>query len=147
MVRIVLTLLVTHLIGGMTEVLARDSVDVHVKVIGLRNNNGSCRLLLFESRRGFPDSPEEAAVVRTARIQKGGIVSFTFKVKPGKYAVVILHDENVNGEIDKTWYGKPTEGYGTSGNSRTGSGPPEFEESAILLDGKNNTLTIAVNYL
>jgi uncharacterized protein (DUF2141 family) len=130
----------------MTEALARDSVDVHVKVIGFRNNNGSCRLLLFESRKGFPDAPEEAVGVQTSRIQ-GQAVSFTFKVKPGEYALVILHDENANGEMDKTWYGKPKEGYGTSGNSRIGSGPPEFDESMVLLDDKNNTLTITVSYL
>jgi uncharacterized protein (DUF2141 family) len=146
MVRIFLPVLVASLIVGMTEVLAGDSVDVSVRVFGFRNNNGICRLLLFGSKKGFPDSPQEAVAVRSARIQ-GQVVRFTFNVKPGTYAVVILHDENANGEMDKTWYGKPKEGFGTSGNSGIGSGRPEFGESAVLLDEKTNTLTIAVNYL
>jgi uncharacterized protein (DUF2141 family) len=146
MVRIFLSLLVTSLITDTTEVFARDSVDVHVKVTGFRNHNGSCRLLLFGSEEGFPDSPGEAVAVRSEGI-RGEAAGFTFRVKPGMYAVVVLHDENANGEMDRTWYGRPKEGFGTSGNSGIGSGPPEFEESMILLDEQNNTLTIAVNYL
>jgi len=146
MVRIFLPVLVTSLIVGMTEVLARDSVDVHVKVIGFSNNHGSCRLLLFENDKGFPESPDEAIVARSGTI-RAQAASFTFTVRPGRYAVAVLHDENANGEMDKTWYGKPKEGFGASGNPRIGFAPPEFEESAVLVDEKNNTLTITVNYL
>ena len=146
MIRLFLPLVVTCLLVGWTEALAKDSVVVHVSVTGLRNNNGSCRLLLFGSEEGFPDSPGDAVAARSARIL-GRTVSFTVTVKRGTYAVVVLHDENANGEMDKTWYGKPREGFGTSGSPQSGSGPPEFGESTVLLDEKNDTLTIAVNYL
>jgi len=138
-------LLTCHLVGS-PEVPASDSVDVHVKVIGLRNSNGSCRLLLFESEKGFPDSPDGAVAARSGTIH-GQAASVTFTVRPGRYAVAILHDENTNGIMDKTWYGKPKEGFGVSNNPRIGSGPPGFEESAVLLDEQNNNLTITVNYL
>ena len=146
MARIFLSVLLTCHLVGSPEVLASDSVDVHVKVIGFRNTNGSCRLLLFESEKGFPDSPDGAVATRSGTIH-GQAASFTFTVRPGRYAVAILHDENTNGKMDKTWYGKPKEGFGVSNNPRIGSGPPGFEESAVLLDEQNNNLTITVNYL
>lgn len=146
MLRISLPVLLTCLIVGFTGVLAQDSADIYVKVGGFRNNNGSCRALLFDSNKGFPDSPNEAVDVQSGVIS-GQTASFTFRVKPGKYAVAILHDENANGKMDKTWYGKPKEGFGASNNPKVGSGPPGFEESAVLLDEKNNQITITVNYL
>jgi uncharacterized protein (DUF2141 family) len=49
--------------------------------------------------------------------------------------------------MDKTWYGKPTEGFGASRNPEIGFGPPGFEESALMLDERQNNLTITLNYL
>jgi uncharacterized protein (DUF2141 family) len=39
--------------------------------------------------------------------------SFEFSdIKPGKYAIAVIHDENCNGELDSNLFGIPTEGYG-----------------------------------
>jgi uncharacterized protein (DUF2141 family) len=49
--------------------------------------------------------------------------------------------------MDKTWYGKPKEGFGVSNNPEIGFGPPEFEEAAVILNEKNNSVLIKLNYL
>ena len=125
---------------------AADSVVVHVAVGGFRNNVGVCRLLLFDRAKGFPDTPETAVVLRTDSI-RAEAAAFTFTVKPGSYAISVFHDENGNGKVDKTWYGKPKEGVGASNNPKLGFGPPGFDESTVLLDEKHSDVTIVLNYL
>jgi uncharacterized protein (DUF2141 family) len=146
MVKYLLSVLFVCLVVASGNVLASDSVTVSVRVDGLRNNNGICRLLLFASKKGFPDSPKDALLVSNENIC-GQEVVFSIKIKPGMYAISVLHDENINGVIDKAWYGKPKEGFGTSNNPKVGFSAPGYEESEIRLDEKNRSLVIKLNYL
>jgi len=145
-VKILLPVLSICLVVASGEARARDSVNVHVTVVGFKSDDGSCRLLLFESQKGFPDARGKAAMVLSVEILERS-ADFSFRVRPGKYAIAILHDENANERMDKTWYGKPKEGFGASNNPKVGLGPPGFEESAVLLDEKNSSLTITMTYL
>jgi uncharacterized protein (DUF2141 family) len=128
------------------EALAGDSITVSVEVEGFRNENGLCRLLLYENENGFPDSPEDAKLMLSRKVE-GKILDFIFNIIPGRYALVVLHDENSNKKMDKTWYGKPKEGFGTSNNPKINFSPPGFEESAIEIDKKNNYIKIKIKYL
>jgi uncharacterized protein (DUF2141 family) len=49
-------------------------------------------------------------------------------LNPGKYAVRYFHDENLNGALDTTKIGKPTEGYGFSNNAYAMYGPKPFKD-------------------
>jgi uncharacterized protein (DUF2141 family) len=146
MVKTVLPVLLICLATVSGKLFAGDSITVHVAVEDFRNDDGVCRLLLYKSKKGFPDSPEHAELMLGGNIQEKKAI-FSFKVRPGKYAISILHDENSNEEMDKTWYGKPKEGFGASNNPKIGFGPPEFEESTVKLDENNDSLKIILNYL
>jgi len=128
------------------EILANDSIHVHVTVVGFKNEKGTCRLLLFKEQKGFPENPTYAILALNSNINKDS-THFHFKVIPGVYAISILHDENTNGKIDKTWYGKPTEGFGVSNNPKIRRSIPAFKESRINVDERNNSLLIRLNYL
>ena len=123
-----------------------DTVTITVTVDGFRNQTGKCRLLLFDSKKGFPDSPEHAKLMLSSDI-RSETVEFSFSINPGSYAIAILHDENSNGKLDKTWYGKPEEGFGTSNNPKIRSGPPGFGDCVVQLDKKNNSVNIKLKYI
>jgi len=146
MAKSILLALILLLTTASGELSANDSISVYVTIEGFKNEEGICRLLLFESEKGFPDSHEYAVLMLNENIQ-GKIVKFSFKIKSGKYAISILHDANSDGEMDKTWYGKPKEGFGVSNNPEVGFSQPDFEESAVNLDENNNYLVIRLNYL
>ncbi len=146
MAKSILLALILLLTTASGESSANDSISVYVTIEGFKNEEGICRLLLFESEKGFPDSHEYAVLMLNENIQ-GKTVKFSFKIKSGKYAISILHDANSDGEMDKTWYGKPKEGFGVSNNPEVGFSSPDFEESAVNLDGNNNYLVIRLNYL
>ncbi len=146
MVKIIIPALLICLATVSGEVFASDSITVHVTTEGFKSEDGICRLLLFKSKKGFPDSRKDAELVINRNIS-GKKAEFSFKVMSGKYAISILHDENLNEKMDKTWFGKPKEGFGASNNPKVRRSPPEFEESVVILDENNKYLTINLNYL
>jgi uncharacterized protein (DUF2141 family) len=62
---------------------------------------------------------------------------------PGRYAIAVFQDVNVNDRLDKNFFGVPKEPYGFSQNIFGTFGPPDFEAVAIDLgSGASVTLTI-----
>ncbi len=141
-----LPLLLLCIVVSSGNILAQDSISIYVAVDGFKNEDGVCRLLLFESEEGFPDSPK-AALLMLNEIIRGQKAYFNFRIKPGKYAISILHDENKNKKMDKTWYGKPIEGFGTSNNPKVRFSPPDFEDSVLILNDSNHNITIKLYYM
>jgi uncharacterized protein (DUF2141 family) len=69
----------------------------------------ACAIL---NQKGFPSKFLKFAS-KTMLTQISGKDSFEFSdIKPGKYAIAVIHDENCNGELDTNMFGIPTEGYG-----------------------------------
>lgn len=137
-------LLCTFVVFGKN--ISNDSISIIVSVEGFENDEGICRLLLFENENGFPNSREEAKVMLSQNILERK-AEFIFKIRPGKYAISVLHDENMNGEMDNNWLGIPKEGFGASNNPKIGFGPPDFEEALATFDKKNMRIKIKLNYM
>lgn len=65
-------------------------------------------------------------------------------LKPGTYAVIVFHDENDNGKLDKNFLGIPTEAYGFS-NAAAGSWrAPDFNDAAIVVGRENRLIRISL---
>lgn len=64
-------------------------------------------------------------------------------IAPGRYAVMVTHDENGNGKFDTNIVGMPTEGYGFSNNPRV-MRKPTFDEAAFDVADGDVTLDIAI---
>jgi uncharacterized protein (DUF2141 family) len=72
--------------------------SVNVKIQNIRNT-GVIACAIFESEKGFPSKFLKFAS-RTMLTQISG-KDFEFSdIKPGKYAIAVIHDENCNGELD-----------------------------------------------
>ena len=121
------------------------TVNVHVKIEGFRNDKGHCYLLLFKDKKGFPESEKHTVLILKNSINDK-TAAFEFEIGPGIYAISAFHDENLNKKLDKTWYGKPVEGFGISNNPKIHFGPPGFRESSVAIKEKNNFVRIIINY-
>ncbi len=53
----------------------------------------------------------------------------------GEYAVVVLHDENLNKRMDRNWLGKPKEQWGMSNNPHFAHAAPSFESARFPFAG------------
>ena len=71
-----------------------------------------------------------------------GEMTITFKdVKPGSYAIMILHDENGNKRMDFQQNGMPLEHYGSSNNVMA-MGPPQFKDAKFEVTDEDVNLNI-----
>jgi uncharacterized protein (DUF2141 family) len=67
-------------------------------------------------------------------------------VAPGTYAVMVYHDENDNGTLDRAANGMPLEGYGFSRNARGHWGPPSFEDAGFDIKPGANDIALDMVY-
>ena len=120
---------------------------IHVTIHNIRNSIGTVDCALFESANGFPADTLRSAIRLVAMKVPNRTARCDFdEVPAGKYALVVLHDENMNARIDYNWLGIPREGYGFSNDARGTLGAPSFEQAAFIYDGKTLDLSISLRY-
>ena len=64
----------------------------------------------------------------------------------GRYALVMFHDANANGNLDQGMFGIPREGYGFSNNIRPHFHAPSFESAAFTASEGDTRLQIRLHY-
>lgn len=120
---------------------------IHVKVLGIRNSTGGVACALFESPEGFPrEFLINATNIMIIKIRESQARCDFEDVPAGNYALAVIHDENMNGELDANWLGIPTEGYGFSRDAKGFFGAPSFDDASFPYDGRNLNLVISLNY-
>ena len=120
---------------------AGNTLDITVK--GVRDDQGMVRAGIYNSAETFPK--EGKAMARTATPAKAGSVALQFTdLPPGKYAVILYHDENNDGQMDKRFGMIPLEGYGLSNNIKA-SGKPSFDQCAFEIP-ETRSQTIDLRY-
>ncbi len=119
---------------------------IHLTVSGLRNEKGQVMAAIYNDQEGFPSDAEKAFQKQRSPIT-GSSVTFRFQDVPyGTYAVSVLHDENLNGAVDKNFLGIPREGAGASNNPKQRFGPPRYEDARFTLSEPTRKINVTVNY-
>ncbi|WP_100260030.1 DUF2141 domain-containing protein [Qipengyuania seohaensis] len=128
---------------------AKDAgVSITVKVTDLRNAKGLLRACMTTVQSDFPDCKKTASIHATSVTAREGGVTFTFDgVKPGRYAIALLHDENSNGKADRVLGMMPKEGFGFSRDAPVRMGPPKFSDAAFDMGTSDRELTIRMRYM
>ena len=128
---------------------AKDAgLRITVKVTDLRNDKGLLRACMTTAQSDFPECKKTASIHATSITAREGGVTFTFDgVKPGRYAIALLHDENSNGKADRVLGMMPKEGFGFSRDAPVRMGPPKFEDAAFDMGSSDRELTIKMRYM
>jgi uncharacterized protein (DUF2141 family) len=138
-----LMLLVSGAVAGQTS----SCPGIHVTILNIRNGIGTVDCALFNSPSGFPREVLHSAMRLVVMRVPSSEARCDFEdIPPGNYALVVLHDENMNGKIDTDWLGVPKEGYGFSNNAKVAFKTPSFNDASFVYDGKTLDLTIALRY-
>lgn len=120
---------------------------IHVRVLNIRNSIGTVACALFESPGGFPiEFLRYATNIMVIKIRKTQARCDFLDIPPGKYALAVIHDENMNGELDTNQAGIPKEGYGFSNNVSSFFGAPSFSAASFQYNGQDLKLTISLHY-
>ena len=122
-------------------------LGIHVNIVNIRNSNGSVACALFESPDGFPaEYLHFATNIMVIKVRNKQARCDFLDIPPGTYALVVVHDENMNSRPDLNWLGGPTEGYGFSNDAKAMLGSPSFSAASFSYDGQDLALTISLNY-
>ena len=127
---------------------AVDLAKVTVTVTELRNAQGTVRACMTQDETKFPKCRGVPGAYAATAEAHAGSVTFTFTgVKPGKYAIALLHDENGNGKADRALGMMPKEGFGFSRDAKVQMGPPSFSDAVFPVGAADQKLTIRMRYL
>ncbi len=135
--------------------------DLSVTVAGVRSDDGAVMIGLYDSAERFKRAISNSAHVGLLS-DKGRMIGVTMRARagsegigfldlpPGRYAIIVFHDENDNGLLDKNLLGVPTEGYGFSNNANSFFSAPSFDVAAVAISGAgvggDKSITIGLTY-
>ena len=141
--RIALGLAAIAALGGAAPALAGEVV---ITVTDLRSSKGVVRACMSKREDVFPKCNKDPAALRVVVPAAEKVVIRFTAVKPGDYAVALLHDENNNGKADRSLGMMPKEGYGFSRDAPVKMAPPKFRD-AVFSQGEGTTrITIKMRY-
>lgn len=113
--------------GSMdSEVAAVTSSTFTVEIVHLKSDEGQLQIGLYDSEDNWLGNPFKG---QTAKIKDGkATVTFT-EVPYGTYAVSVVHDEDMNNELNTGAFGIPSEPYASSRGAKGRFGPPKWEDA------------------
>jgi uncharacterized protein (DUF2141 family) len=134
-----------------------EASELRITIEGVEASSGTIMVGLYDSEDHFRSAIANAAnvgllndrarLVGIAMRAVAGTQSVVFtNLKPGRYAVIVFHDENDNGRLDENVWGVPTEGYGFSNNAEGFLAAPSFKDAGVLLDSPDRAITITLKY-
>jgi uncharacterized protein (DUF2141 family) len=133
------------------------AAELRVVIDGVASSKGTLMLGLYDSEEHFQLAISNAAklslvdnpsrLVGIAMRAAAGAQSVVFtNLKPGTYAVIVIHDENDDGKLDEGLFGAPIEGYGFSNNAAGFFAAPSFKDAGVLLGAADRAITITLKY-
>jgi uncharacterized protein (DUF2141 family) len=127
--------------------LAADApaTELEVLVERVRNTRGVLHFCVTANPRYFPDCSSDRSAVKKSVPAVSKAVHLG-KIRPGRYAVIVFHDENHNHKLDTT-LGIPREGFGFSRNPKVRFGPPLFKQVDIELRPGLARHTVRMQYI
>lgn len=124
-----------------------ESTKLKVEVDGLRSQRGNICYSIFASNRGFPTETTNAVRNQCVKITNRSFEVEIQNLKPGNYAIAVLHDANGDKQANRNGLGIPTEGFGFSKNPAIRLGAPSFSETAFRVAGASTKVQIQLKYL
>src|SRR6187431_135239 len=113
------------------------NANLTVSVTDLKNNTGTITAELYNTKDKFLKTSYKKA----SSDIKSNTASVIFTGIPkGEYTVLVYHDINKNGKLDKYIIGMPKEPVACSNNAKGFMGPPKYDEAkfAVTTDTKIN---------
>lgn len=134
-------------LGCISVVNAEPTTKLTVVVNGIRHQKGEICFRVYANEKGFPMSDTSEVQSGCTRITGKSLTKHFYGLKPGKYAVAIVDDQNGNHKLDTDFFGIPKEGFGISNNPTVSiqTGTPKFNKSSFTVN-KDTTINISVKY-
>lgn len=118
-----------------------------IKVEKLKNDKGVVRSHIYNIPSTFPQETEKALKKAAVKIKNKEAIILFENIPFGTYAVDIHHDENNDGNMNRSFLGYPKEGFGLSNNPKISLSVPNFDKCKFTLNDTVKSITIYAKYL
>lgn len=120
--------------------------SVTLTVTDLRSSEGVVRACLTTMESAFPRCARDPNS-QTVIVPAGETVTIRFNnVRPGSYAIALLHDENEDGKANRVLGMAPREGYGFSRDAPVRMAPPDWDDAVFEMGTASKRMTITMRY-
>ena len=142
-----LPLLAFALMPLLTAGSAPPAAELQISIDGLRSTKGAIMLCLTRrTQQAFLTCGQDPArVTRIIAADQARQIELKDLV-PGDYSLLVIHDENRNGKLDKM-FGMPREGFGFSRNPAIRMGPPHYADVHFAVPPGHSAQAIKLKYL
>lgn len=137
-----LTLALCLLAGPGVAAVPAYAGDVKVHVTGVDNRGGDMRVMVCTRETFLKECPYRAKAPAT----KGVTDVVVHDVPPGDYSVVVHHDINRDGKVNRTLLGVPEEGVGFSRNPMLILRAPTFNETSVTVGDTLVEVDVALKF-
>jgi uncharacterized protein (DUF2141 family) len=117
-----------------------------IHVTGFRNTKGKLGAELFTSSAGWPEDVDKSYRHDHFPIEGDHATARFDHLPPGKYGVVVLHDENENKKLDRNLLQVPKEGFGFANNPHVFLAAPPLEKATIPVTCPSTTIEVHLIY-
>ncbi|MCU1313311.1 MAG: hypothetical protein JWM54_1068 [Acidobacteriaceae bacterium] len=117
-----------------------------IHVTGFRNTKGKLGAELFTSSAGWPEDVDKSYRHDHFPIEGDHATARFDHLPPGKYGVVVLHDENENKKLDRNLLQVPKEGFGFANNPHVFLAAPPIEKATIPVTCPSTTTEVHLIY-
>jgi uncharacterized protein (DUF2141 family) len=121
------------------------SQDIEVTIKNIKATNGKINIDIYDNKNDFLKKP---LMSKRIAINNDMIITISFEgLKPGEYAIGVIHDLNDNGKLDTNFIGIPREPIGTSNNPKPRLGPPKWDDAKFQLSSdEKRSVVIELQY-
>ena len=121
--------------------MTAQNATLEVEMTNFKNNTGLAKVGLYNSEGTFLGTTFKKL---DSKIKDNKAVVIFKDLPAGEYAISMYQDENLNGKMDKNFFGIPSEDYMASNNEKGFMGPPKYEKAKFLIKD-NSRIIIRVN--
>ena len=122
-----------------------DANELTVHISDLRSARGEVYVQVYNSAELFPE-PEGGIAVSAVRANVSNVRIVFGDLAAGTYAVAAYHDENGNGQYDRSLIGLPVEGYAFSNKAPVFLAAPSFEDASFEMPPTGVEISINMRY-
>lgn len=117
--------------------------EVEIRILNVGDSRGTVRVALCTAAQWLKPEAVAGAVVPA---EEGVMRIVVPDVPPGTYGVLVHHDANADGEINRDFLGRPTEGIGFSRDAPMLFGPPRFKDAAVVVAEERVCLDVTLRF-
>jgi len=119
------------------------SATLTVVISDVRSDIGVLNIGIYDNKNDWlGSSTVQKRSLTVLEHNVGGVVTTSFEVEPGEYAISVHHDDNDNGKMDTNFIGIPKEPTGLSNGAVPKFGPPKYKDAAFRVGNEGLEMPI-----